>query len=166
MIRNAKETAPKFNVIECNKTHFLGCENLLAQFCTNRKKTIQKSAVNWFTFRKIGYRKGHPLQLFFETYDDIFSKYDETIEFKPDLTKTLSVAKRGFNHDNFLKTQLPVLYPNGREISTEKKTDLMELLSFMPVTFHKFYTNLEHCDSERTNDPDETIIISDDSDQE
>lgn len=87
------------------------------------------------------------------------------MEFKPDLTKTLSVVKRGFNHDNFIQTVLPMLYPNGKAISKEKKADLLELLKFIPTIYHKFYTNLEHCEQTETNQ-DGAIIISDNSDEE
>lgn len=121
LIENAKQTVPKFNVIEMKSTHFLGCERLLARFCTNRKKTVDNNEINWFTFRKIGYRKGHPMNLFFETYADVADKFDEKHEFRPDKTKTLCVAKKNMQREEFTRFELPLLYPEGRAISTQKK---------------------------------------------
>lgn len=162
MVESAKETLPKFQVIELNPTHFLSCETLLKRFCTNRKKTVDKKELNWFKFRKISYQKGYPLKLFFETYNDVTMKYDETIEFKKDLTKILSVAKRDLKMDEFIEFSLPVLYPEGRAISTKKKADLLELLEFIPIQFRAFYTGLNHSETEETESQIEEIIqISD-----
>ena len=71
------------------------------------------------------------MQLFFETYDDINMKYDETLEFKPDMTKIISAMKKGFNSNSFMEMQLPLLYPEGRPIASVKKHDLMDLLQFI-----------------------------------
>lgn len=143
--------------------HFVSCEILLQQFCTNRKKTIDNETVNWFTIRKIIYEKQHPFQIFFETYEDVASKYDETIEFPPNLVKQLSIQKRNFQLQNFIKTELEQLYPNGRKISTEKKNDLLDLLRFIPASFHRFYTNIDHANFE---DEENIILISDESGDE
>lgn len=121
IIKTAKETDPKFQVIEMDASHFASCEDLLKQFCTNRKKTVDNKDLNWLTFRKIGYKKDHPLELFFETYDDVSSKYDDQIEFKPHLTKVISIKKRGITNEQFANAELPLLYPNGKAISTAKK---------------------------------------------
>lgn len=162
LIEEAKTTAPKFNVIEMAATKFFSTSELLAQFCTNRKVTVEKTPINWFTFRKITYEKNQPLMLHIETYDDIMSKYDRSTEFQPNVTKTILVQKRAFNHDNFIQKELPILYPNGKPISTEKKADLVELLKFIPPNFHKFYTNLNHTD----NEPEESIVILSDGEEE
>lgn len=162
LIEAAKTTVPKFNVIEMNSVNFISTGELLAQFCTNRKKTMDKAPINWFTFRKITYEKNQPLILQFETYNHVMTKYDDSIEFKPDLTKRISVQKRGFNLIDFVEKELPVLYPNGRPIATAKKADLMELLNFIPSNFHKFYTNLNHTE----NEPEEAIIILSESEGE
>lgn len=167
LIRNAKETDPKFEVTEMNASNFYSCEDLLKQFCTNRKKTVDKQELNWLTFRKICYKKEQPMELFFETYDDVSSMFDERIEFKPDLTKTLSIRKKGMKNEDFAGAKLPLLYPNGRSISTAKKSDLLELLNFISIQNHKFYTNLKHSDNERPDEEDidsinEIIVVSDD----
>lgn len=131
-----------------SKADFLSCENLLAMFCTNRKKTVCNGEINWFTFRKIGYRKGLPMQLFFETYDDVGEKYAESVEFHQNLIKTLSVAKRGLKTDEFIQFELPLLYPEGRAIATNKKVDLLELLDLIPVEHRSFYTTLNHSEND------------------
>lgn len=163
LIQNAKETMPKFTVVEMKKEHFFDCSVLLSKYCTNRKKTVDKSAVNWLTMRKIEYQKKQPMLLHFETYLDVLKKYDENVEFTPNLLKTLCVAKRTFSSDEFIKTELPILYPNGREISTEKLKDLLELLAYIPQQFHKFYIDLGHSETEQQ---EEVVDISSDSDNE
>lgn len=94
LIENAKESTPKFQVIDMNSSHFMSCDQLLTTFCTNRKKTVDNEDINWFTFWKMGYRKGYPMTIFFETYADVAAKYDESYEIRPDKTKILSVAKK------------------------------------------------------------------------
>lgn len=102
LIENSKTTHPKFIVTEMNEKHFLDCEQLIKMFCTKRTLTTNKEKLNWLTFRKIEYRKGVPLHLFIETYDDINIKYDESHEFPPDVNKILSVQKRKFNSNEFV----------------------------------------------------------------
>lgn len=169
VIKNAKETDPKFEVIEMDSSQFFSCEELLKQFCTNRKKTVDKNDLNWLTFRKICYKQSAPLELFFETYGDVLSKFDEKLEFKPDLTKTVSIRKKGMKNEDFIGATLPLLYPFGKHISTAKKSDLLELLDFIPIQHHKFYANLKHSEND---EPDEDIeqfadliVVSDDESQ-
>lgn len=159
LIVNAKTTHPKFIVNELNAKHFMSSDQLISKLCTNRKKTTNNQLMNWFTFRKISLIKGQPLKLHFETYDDIKLKYDESLEFPPDSTKVISVVKKGFNNEEFIGFQLPLLYPHGRPIATAKK-DLMELLEFIPQNFHKFYAALDHAEM----DPDDVIVVSDGED--
>lgn len=165
LIKNAKETDPKFQVIEMHASDFFSCEELLKKYCTNRKKTVDKKDLNWLNFRKICYKKEHPLELFFETYDDIASKYDERIEIKPDLTKLVSVKKKRFKIEDFVETQLPLLYPNGKSISTAKKLDLVDLLDFISIQHHKFYTNLKHDEEQPDEDIDCDVIVVSDEDE-
>lgn len=163
LIETAKETVPKFNVIEMNSSHFVSCDQLLATFCTNRKKTVDNEDINWFTFRKLGLRKGYPMTIFFETYADVAAKYDESYEFKPDKTKILSVAKKGIQSNNFTQYNMPLLYPEGRPIATKKKSDLLELLELIPAEFRSFYVNLNHTDqAEEIEEPADVVVILDD----
>lgn len=163
LIQTAKETDPKFNVIEMKPSNFVSCGILMQQFCTNRKKTIDNQSMNWFTFRKMIYEKQHPFQIYFETYGDIACKYDESLEFPPNQVKQFSIQKRNFQHENFIATELVQLYSNGRKISTEKKIDLLDLLKFIPQSFHHFYTNIDHSNFESEED---VVLISDDSGEE
>lgn len=165
LIKSAKETDPKFNVIEMKPSYFLSCESLLQRFCTNRKKTVEKEGINWFTFRKMTYEKILPFQIFFETYEDVTVKNDESFEFPPNLSKQLSISKRNFQNEHFIETELDQLYPNGRKISTEKKKDLLDLLEYISQPFHRFYTNIDHTNFEEEKE-NETILISDESDEE
>lgn len=146
-------------------TDFLSCEWLLAKYCTNRKKTVDNNEINWFTFRKIAYKKDHPMTLFFETYADVAAKYNENVEFPPELTKILTVAKKSMQIDEFKQFELPVLYPEGRAIATQKKSDLLELLELIPAEFRSFYTSLNHTNEvEPAETPIEVVVeILDDS---
>lgn len=154
-------------VIEMTAPNFFSCEELLKQFCTNRKKTVDKNDLNWLTFRKICYKKDRPLELFFETYNDVSMKYNADIEFKPDLMKTVSIRKKGMKNEDFVAAKLPLLYPDGKAIATAKKMDLVELLEFISVKNRKFYTSLKHSDEDQDCEPcDETIFISDDESAE
>lgn len=106
------------------------------------------------------------MKLFVETYADVADKYDERVEFPPDRTKIISVAKRDMQDDEFRKFALPLLYPNGRAIATKKMVDLLELLDLIPIVgfeFRSFYTNLNHTNEEEQSDePVEDIVeISD-----
>lgn len=157
LIANSKTTLPKFIVNEMKANHFVSCDKLIAKFCTNRKKSVNNEIINWFKFRKITLKKGQPLQLFCESYDDVKSKYDESLEFPPDVTKTVSVAKKTFCHNDFITMEVPLLYPQGRPITTAKKKDLMDLLEFIPQQFHKFYATLDHTEI----DPDDFVVVSD-----
>lgn len=70
-------------------------------------------------------------------------------------------------NEDFAGAKLPLLYPNGRSISTAKKSDLLELLNFISTQNHKFYTNLKHSDNEGPDEEDidsinEIIVVSDD----
>lgn len=162
VVANSKTTDPKFIVTELNGKHFLNCDKLLSQFCTNRKKSVNNEQVNWFTFREIMLMKGQPLHLFVETYDDINLKYDESLEFTPNNTKQISVIKKGFKCDDFIGIELPLLYPQGRPIASAKKVDLMELLEFIPQEHHEFYAALDHTDM----DPNDIIVLSNSDEEE
>lgn len=163
LIASAKITLPKFQVIEMSRNDFYSCDELLLSFCTNRKKTTEKDSLSWFKIRKISYEKGQPLILYFETYEDVKVKYDESIEFKPNLKKVLNTTKKGFNKLDFGNFKTPLLYPNGRPIATTKRTDLIELLNFIPQKYHAFYLTLNHTEMEQV---EEIVISSGDSDNE
>lgn len=116
------------------------------------KKTINKEPVNWFKTHTITYKKGQPFQLFVESYDDLKQKFNEAIEIQQDYSKIIPIHKKGVKVDNFGVIELPILYPVGRTISTDEKKDLLDLLEFIPLEFHSFYTNLNHGVVSRTNE--------------
>lgn len=164
LIENAKVTLPKFIVNELSSEKIFGCDVLQA-ISTNRKKTITKEPVNWFKTHIITYKKGQPFLLFVESYDDLKDKFNEAHEIQRDYSKTISIQKRGVNVDNFGAIKLPVLYPNGRTISMDKKKDLLDLLQFVPLEYHSFYTNLNHGSVIRTDEA-RILMEYDDSDSD
>lgn len=141
-----------------NALNMLSCEELLLA-CTNRKKTTTNDMINWYTFSKIKYMKEHPLKLFFETYEDIDTKYADNLEQQQCLNKILRMDKRSFQWANFGQIGLPVLYPHGRVITSEKMKDLTDLLQCVPQKYHKFYCDLRH--DSTPNDPNIVIEESD-----
>lgn len=161
LIANAKVTLPKFIVKELEAEHFLGCDVLQA-VSTNRKKTITKEPVNWFKTHTIKYIKGQPFQLYVESYDDLKQKFNEALEIQQDYSKVIPIHKKGVNVANFGAIELPILYPAGRTISTDKKKDLLDLLDFIPLEFHSFYINLNYGVVAQTNEA-RILIDYDDS---
>lgn len=143
LIADAKVTLPKFIVTELGKESFVSCQKL-QEICTNRKKTTDNEIVSWLKTHKITYKRGQPLLLFLEYYSDIDLKYSDTLENQIDVSKTLSIGKKGFICDDFKAAELPVLYPHGRPITADKKKDLLEILIYIPQEFHHFYVDLRH----------------------
>lgn len=102
--------------------------------------------------------------MFFETYEDLEHTFNEAVEQQQDRTKVIAIHKKAKKIDNFGEIQLPLLYPNGRIISTEKKKDLLDLLEFVPLEHHSFYINLNHGTPARIDESQLFIMISDDDD--
>ena len=56
------------------------------------------------------------------------------------ITVDLTKLRRGRRSNGF-KHDFTPLYPTGRKITKEKKSDLMDLLNYIPPVFHDFYIN-------------------------
>lgn len=93
--------------------------------------------VKWFR-----YSKKNKNVVFYKT------SLDENEHFK-----TLDMSRR-----KSISMDLPKAYTDILEITEEKKSDLLSLLSFIPEVFHNFYQNLKT--SKDICDP----IVSEDSD--
>jgi len=57
------------------------------------------------------------------------------------ITVDLTKLRRGIRANGF-KYDFTPLYPTGRKITKEKKSDLMDLINYIPPVFHDFYINL------------------------
>lgn len=143
LIARAKTTLPQFIVIEMNSQMFFSCQDLLAMV-TKRKKATNGEPFSWLNTRKIIYKKSHPFHLFTETYEDLDRKYNENTEHQMDFTKIVRIDKHGIAVDSFETVELPLLWPTGRAISTEKRNDLFDLLDFIPPIHRRFYMELKY----------------------
>lgn len=86
--------------------------------------------MKWLNIQWLLYHKTHPFSIFF--------KYSNN----PDvLFESVDLKKR--NSIDMATIQLDVLYPEGKQISVEKKKDLVELLQYIPPIHHAFYTNIK-----------------------
>lgn len=111
------------------KEDFYSTKNLENNIA-NRKVTAEKSKVKWLSMQWLLYRKNHPFSLFF--------KYSNNPEV---LFENVNLKKR--NSVDLANIQLDILYPVGKQISVEKKKDLVELLQYISPIHHDFYNNIK-----------------------
>lgn len=128
IIKQAKKSDPAFELIEMEEEDFFTSSEL-EKLIVNRKKDASKDKINWFSFRSILYRIEDPFILTFKT-DDSEEEY------------SINLAREGVNEQTFKKCSLHCLYPGGKEITTEKLRDLMQLLKYVPAEFHSFYSTI------------------------
>ena len=99
--------------------------------------SVDNNKVEWLKMQFIQIRKRDPKKLHVKYTVDEGLMYITTV----DLTK-LRRGRRtnGFKHD------FSPLYPTGRKITKEKKSDLMDPCNYIPPVFHDFYINLDTAD--------------------
>lgn len=117
VIKAARNRNP-FKIVKMTKEDFYSTKKLENNI-TNRKVTAEKFKVKWLNIQWLLYHKTHPFSIFF--------KYSNN----PDvLFESVDLKKR--NSIDMATIQLDVLYPEGKQISVEKKKDLVELLQYIP----------------------------------
>lgn len=137
VIEQSKKNVPKFVVIQMSKHDFFSSKPL-EELITNRKKSKMGEKINWLNVQKIIYEKFSPFMLDFVNYG-------------AEVPITISLQKKGAT-ENFTQINLPLLYPQFREIAYLKYKDLQKLLQYIPAKFHKFYQSLKHDNSDSIND--------------
>lgn len=128
VIKAARKKDP-FKIRKMTTEDFVSTKKLENNI-TNRKVTAEKAKVKWLSIQWLLYHKNHPFTIFF--------KYSNNPEV---LFESVDIKKR--NSVNIANMELDVLYPVGKQISVEKKKDLIELLQYIPPVYHDFYTNIK-----------------------
>ncbi|KAH9631331.1 hypothetical protein HF086_007666 [Spodoptera exigua] len=110
----------KFEVTKHTKDDFFSIESIQNQI-TNRKCDIQKQKIFWLDTFEIELVKNEPTMLHMK------SKLT-------DVAKSIDICKGGKGRKNQIdfETALPLLHPEGRELSTEKIKDLKDILRLIP----------------------------------
>eukprot|EP00102_Acyrthosiphon_pisum_P027826 XP_016665036.1 PREDICTED: uncharacterized protein LOC107885857 isoform X2 [Acyrthosiphon pisum] len=132
----------KFVVNEINQDNFFDFNVLLKKKYQMRKKNEDGDKFIFRDVKWFRYSKENKNVVFYKT------SLDENEHFK-----TLDMSRR-----KSISMDLPKAYTDILEITEEKKSDLLSLLSFIPEVFHNFYQNLKT--SKDISDP----IVSEDSD--
>lgn len=127
----------KFIVTRLTKEDFRSVapiQNLI----TNRKMDINKQKISWMTTFEIELHKSDPFKLFMK------SKLT-------DEPTVVDISKRAKNRKSkpHFNMDLPLLYPDGHELSDAKIKDLREMMKLIPVDAKPFYNFLK---TTRSND--------------
>ncbi|KAL4713786.1 hypothetical protein ACJJTC_012303 [Scirpophaga incertulas] len=117
----------KFVVTRLEKDDFQSVAPLQNSI-TNRKSDVDKQKISWLSTFEIELRRSEPTKLFMK------SNLDEEARVV-DISKG---AKNRKQKPNFV-LDLPILYPNGRELSSAKIQDLKELMKLVPSDAKAFY---------------------------
>nr|CAI5839627.1 unnamed protein product [Callosobruchus analis] len=100
---------------------------------TNRKQSIEKEKINWLNIKKIKICKNNPFQFFITT------SYNQTDYTEVDLKKKRR-RRTTFHKD------LPLLWPNGKPISSKKLEDIKSFMHLISQQFQDFYEALVSAD--------------------
>ncbi|KAG5887542.1 hypothetical protein JTB14_000398 [Gonioctena quinquepunctata] len=116
----------KFLTTLLEKSDFISVENF-TKSVTNQKIDVAKRKVSWL--------RCHERQLIKEQVILLFMKSDLNQEHQP-----VKIEKRGEGRKPSIKDiALPVMWPDGRPLSTEKLEDLKELYKLVPRDTPDFY---------------------------
>ena len=117
-----------FEVFEMDQDDFFAIKEL-KEHITNRKKSVNKSKVDWLSIRWIRVTQSKPL----------------TFQFRCSLNeleawKVVDVKKRSRGRPvDMGRLTISPLYSGPRQIKKAKMDDLISLLSFVPPAYHDFY---------------------------
>lgn len=134
-VRYAKESEPKFNVVEMKIYDFLSVEPL-EKLIIDKKISADGKKIKWSAYKSITHKKNEPFVLHVTEYDETSSKI--TLKTKPNTI--------------VFGTKLPLLYPSGRLISELKYKDLQKFINHIPTQFQTFYKNIPRLSNEIDND--------------
>lgn len=121
----------KFQVTKLTKDDFFSIESIQNQI-TNRKCDIQKQKISWLDIFEIELNKNEPTILHMK------SKLTDD-------AKNIDIGKGGKGRKKPIdfESTLPLLHPEGRELSTEKIKDLKGILKLIPSDAKPFYIFLK-----------------------
>lgn len=145
LIRQTGKQHP-FYVKEMTQMDFLNFALLLTGNLQQRTEDVMGNPFRWRCVQWLQYRKEEPGMIYFKTSLDPYQPF-QCLDFKRRGTKELC-------------TLIPnIRYQTANPISTKKKADLLDLLSFISPVFHQFYENL-------TTTLDASDIYPDDVDED
>ncbi|XP_030765647.1 uncharacterized protein LOC115889720 [Sitophilus oryzae] len=129
VIKTSRKKSP-FTIHTMNNDDFISSE-ILEKNIVNRKKDIIGEKINWLNVREIKINKNSPYSIFFKfAYDE--DAYVE-VDIKP---------KQKGKQSEVFSLNLPVLYPNGKPVSTPKLNDIKSIMHLIPEADQGFYTSL------------------------
>lgn len=91
IITKSKVTKPSFEVIPLSTNHFLNPQEVI-NLVSNRNKDTEGDIVNWSEVHKVIMKKDNKFHIEVSFFNDLHSKYDESIENQTLSTKTISVC--------------------------------------------------------------------------
>ena len=116
----------KFLITRIQKNDFLSVENLVKAI-TNRKVDVAKNKVSWLSCHEILLNKDQPTTLFMRS--NLIQEHQK-----------VSIEKQGKGRKPSIKDiELPLLWPHGKPISSEKLKDLKEMYKLIPKDVQQFY---------------------------
>lgn len=125
VIKSARKKQP-FVVIPMTTTEFYSTRKLETNI-VRRTKSVGNIKVEWLKIQWLRFENENPFTIKYKYCND------ETVEFN-----ILNIKKRTSQRI----TTMDTLYPQGNEISMDKKRDLIQLLPFIPPIYHNFYQEL------------------------
>lgn len=151
IISESKKKSPRFIIKEMQSSDFLSLDPLVDMF-GGKENLNEIKKINLSKQQKIIYDRGDPLTMKF-------------IEYNSGSPKSATFQLFGTNVSKFSDIHLPVLFPDGREISKKKFDDLQELSQFIPIEHHTFFKNLKF-NPENNSEPDFAFSLRESSDEE
>lgn len=119
----------QFIVTRLGKTDFISVSPL-QKLITNRKVDIEKNKISWLNTCEIGLQKDNPFKLYMKC----------RVTDEPHI---VDISKGRKNKTTLFDAELPLLWPNGRELSAAKIKDLKEMLKLIPNDSKSFYDFLK-----------------------
>lgn len=126
----------KFTVTRMTKEDFFSISPIQDSI-TNRKTDINKQKISWLSTCEICIRKEEPGKIYMN--ENLADPEPKII----DISKGTKARKTNID----FQTDLPVLYPGGRELSSAKIKDLKEILKLVPQDAKTFYNFLKNANS-------------------
>ena len=144
LVRDCRR-ANAFHVEEMKQGDFVSLKTLTENI-VNRKVTVNKRKVDWFSMRWIRVTQDKPFAFKYRCSLNDLEQWKEV---------DVKRRQRGRPVD-MGRVTLPPLYTQSRPIKKAKLDDLMALLSYIPPVYHSFYESLQDdeagTDSEAEND--------------
>ena len=128
IVRVAKKTDPKFEVLHMTSNDFFSSQQLL-NLIVNRKISSENVKFSWFNIESIRYTKDKPFAFYVKL-------------FKNNVELLVNLHKNDVVQRMLVNVELENL--SEIKIAKEKYDDLISLLKYIPSEYHEFYKNIAH----------------------